>query len=441
MNGSTMNLTGGNSTVYDTFWPCLRGHLENRVEYDLAVAACSHLPTPFLDENRKVGIASAAVGTIALLLNGAVLSGVLKNRDLSKPVYLFVANLAAADCMAGVFSLFFCASFQLELLRPLTMLGLICAYFLVLVLSAVGVILLSMDRYVAILHPTYYQTRMSGRHVAVTLGIAWPACAVVCLSPVMGWNCIDMDTETCMANMPVVYVILIKSILLMAVVTVVFGNVRIFITLMRRFSRDGPPENPQENVPAARRREQRIAARQYRQLQDSFKMQHICILQVTVVIVAAVFVILWLPICVGTVEQLVCFAREDCEVQARPYWGLPIALCNSVINPIIYALRIEKIRDAVQRRARRLANAVREKLGWTSNQVVNGHQTVGDAAARDGPGPSADNRTGQSAKWAVSRRLGETTRNTQNSNRLNVLFVASPSSVKVGETPSTEYIE
>eukprot|EP00058_Branchiostoma_floridae_P006748 XP_002592236.1 hypothetical protein BRAFLDRAFT_70974 [Branchiostoma floridae] len=378
MNGSTMNLTGGNSTVYDTFWPCLRGHLENRVEYDLAVAACSHLPTPFLDENRKVGIASAAVGTIALLLNGAVLSGVLKNRDLSKPVYLFVANLAAADCMAGVFSLFFCASFQLELLRPLTMLGLICAYFLVLVLSAVGVILLSMDRYVAILHPTYYQTRMSGRHVAVTLGIAWPACAVVCLSPVMGWNCIDMDTETCMANMPVVYVILIKSILLMAVVTVVFGNVRIFITLMRRFSRDGPPENPQEN---------------------------------------------------------------DCEVQARPYWGLPIALCNSVINPIIYALRIEKIRDAVQRRARRLANAVREKLGWTSNQVVNGHQTVGDAAARDGPGPSADNRTGQSAKWAVSRRLGETTRNTQNSNRLNVLFVASPSSVKVGETPSTEYIE
>ncbi|XP_078616418.1 adenosine receptor A2b-like [Branchiostoma floridae x Branchiostoma japonicum] len=201
MNGSTMNLTGGNSMVYDTFWPCLRGHLENKVEYDLAVAACSHLPTPFLDENRKVGIASAAVGTIALLLNGAVLSGVLKNRDLSKPVYLFVANLAAADCMAGVFSLFFCASFQLELLQPLTMLGLICAYFLVLVLSAVGVILLSMDRYVAILHPTFYQTRMSGRHVAVTLGIAWPACAVVCLSPLMGWNCIDADTETCMKSL------------------------------------------------------------------------------------------------------------------------------------------------------------------------------------------------------------------------------------------------
>ncbi|XP_035677231.1 adenosine receptor A2b-like [Branchiostoma floridae] len=424
MNDIMGNFTGENSTVYRTFWPCFRWHMEKKMEYDLAVAACSHLPTPYLDENREVGIASAVVGTVALLMNGAVLSGVLKNHHLSKPMYLFVANLATADCVAGFFSFFFCAIYQSELPRPFTMLGLLCAFFLVLVLSAVGVALLSMDRYLAILHPIFYQTRMSGRHVAVSLAIAWPACALVCLSPLMGWNCISMSTVNCVTTVSVGYVILINIILLMAIVIVVFVNIRIFIELKRRFSRTNPPENPQDNLPAARRREQRIAARQYQQLQKCWKMQ------VTVVIIAVVFVVFWLPICIGAIRQFVCHAREDCEIEARPYWGLLIALCNSVINPVIYAFRIKKIREAVLHRARRLASAVREKLGWSSNQVVN-IQIVGDAAAMDAPGLSTDNRANQPAKWAVSRRAAENPQNAPSPNRLDVLFVASSNSVKM----------
>ncbi|XP_078684119.1 adenosine receptor A2b-like [Branchiostoma floridae x Branchiostoma belcheri] len=400
MNGSTGNLTGGNTTVFETFWPCFFWHTENNMEYDLAVSSCSHLPTPFLDENKKVGIASASVGTVALLMNVVVLSGVLKNHQLSKPMYMFVANLATADCVAGLFSFFFCACFQLELLPPRTMLGLYCTFFLVLVSSAVGVVLLSGDRYLSIIHPIFYQTRMSGRHVAVSLGIAWPACVLVCLSPLMGWNCYS-GTKTCLkiSVMPASYVILINTILLTAVVIVVFVNVRIFIELKQRFSRTRPPENPQDNLPAARRREQRVAARQYRQLQTVWKMQ------VTVVIIAAVFIIFWLPICIGSVRQLVCFASADCETKARPYWGFLIALCNSAINPVIYALRLKKIREAVHRRARRLATAVREKLGWSSNRVVN-IQIVGDTGTINAvAGPSTDNRTDQPPKWAVSRRV------------------------------------
>ncbi|XP_078689317.1 adenosine receptor A2b-like [Branchiostoma floridae x Branchiostoma belcheri] len=412
MNGSTGNLTGGNSTVFETFGPCFLWHLENKFEYDLAVAACSHLPDLFLEENKKVGIASAAVGTVALLMNIVVLSGVLKNHQLSKPMFMFVANLATADCVAGLFSFLFCACLQLELTRPWAMMGLYCAFFLVLVSSAVGVVLLSGDRYLAILHPIFYQTRMSGRHVAVSLGIAWPACVLVCLSPLMGWNCIDMDTETCMTMLPVGYVILINTILFMTVVIVVLVNVRIFIELKQRFSRLGPPENPRDDLPADRRREQRVAARQYQQLQTVWKMQ------VTVVIIAAVFIIFWLPICIGGVRHLLCFAREDCEIEARPFWGLLIALCNSAINPVIYALRIKKIREAVHRRARRLATAVREKLGWSSNQVVN-IQIVGDPGRMDAAaaGSSTDSRTDQPPKWAVSRIAAENPRNALRSSR------------------------
>ncbi|KAI8519709.1 G-protein coupled receptor [Branchiostoma belcheri] len=395
MNGSTGNLTGGNSTVFESFWPCFVWHLENKFEYDLAVSACSHLPDLFLDENKKVGIASAAVGTVALLMNLVVLSGVLKNHQLSKPMFMFVANLAVADCVA-----------------------------------AVGVVLLSGDRYLAILHPIFYQTRMSGRHVAVSLGIAWPACVLVCLSPIMGWNC-DMKTGTCFRFLPVGYVILINTILSMAVVTVVFVNVRIFIELKQRFSRLGPPENPRDDLPAARRREQRVAARQYQQLQTAWKKQ------VTVLIIAAVFIIFWLPICIGGVRHLLCFAREGCKIEARPFWGFLIALCNSVINPVIYALRIKKIREAVHRRARRHANAVREKLGWTPNQVVN-IQIVGDAGrmnAAAAAGPSTDRRTDQPPKWAVSRRAAE---NPRNVNALRSSRVLDPWTLEAAAGPSTD---
>ncbi|XP_019616113.1 PREDICTED: adenosine receptor A2b-like [Branchiostoma belcheri] len=346
MNGSTVNFTGGNSTMYETFWPCFYWYEENNVDFDQAVAACSHLPNLVLDQNKKVGIASAAVGTVALLMNVVVLSGVLKNHQLSKPMYMFVANLAVADCVAGLFSFFFCASFQLEFFTLWMRLGFYCTFFVVLVLSAVGVVLLSMDRYLAILHPIFYQTRMSGRHVAVSLGIAWPASLLVCLSPLMGWNCSNIKIETCLMIVPVSYLILTNAILLMSVVIVVFVNVRIFIELKRRFSRTRPPENSRDDL-------------------------------------------------------------EDCEMKARPYWGFLIALFNSVVNPIIYALRIKKIREAVHHRARRLANSVRAKFGWSSNEVVNIHQivAVGDARVMDAvAGPSTDSRTDQPPKWAASRR-------------------------------------
>ncbi|XP_078695276.1 adenosine receptor A2b-like [Branchiostoma floridae x Branchiostoma belcheri] len=401
MNGSTVNFTGGNSTMYETFWPCFYWYEENNVDFDLAVAACSHLPNLVLDQNKKVGIASAAVGTVALLMNVVVLSGVLKNHQLSKPMYMFVANLAVADCVAGLFSFFFCASFQLEFFTLWMRLGFYCTFFVVLVLSAVGVVLLSMDRYLAILHPIFYQTRMSGRHVAVSLGIAWPASLLVCLSPLMGWNCSNIKIETCLMIVPVSYLILTNAILLMSVVIVVFVNVRIFIELKRRFSRTRPPENSRDDLPAARRREQRVAARQYRQLRNTWKMQ------VTVVIIAAVFIIFLLPICIGGIQQFFCLAREDCEMKARSYWGFLIALCNSVVNPIIYALRIKQIREAVHHRARRLANSVRAKFGWSSNEVVNIHQivAVGDARVMGAvAGPSTDSRTDQPPKWAASRR-------------------------------------
>ncbi|XP_035679173.1 adenosine receptor A2b-like [Branchiostoma floridae] len=430
MDNITMNFTEGNSTVHETFSSCFRAHLENNVDYDLGVAACSHLPTTFIDQNRNVGIVSAAVGTVVLLVNGLVLSGVLKNHQLSQPMYLFVANLAAADCVAGLFSFFLCASLQMELPRPLTSLRIACTFFLVLVLSAVSVVLLSVDRYLAILHPLFYQTRVSGRHVAVSLGIAWPICVLVYLSPLMGWNCIEMKADNCMGQLPLAYMILINTILLIAVVMVVFTNVRIFIVLKRRISRTRPLETPQDNLPAARRREQRIAVRKYQQLLNSMKKQ------VTVIIIAAVFVTCMLPICIGFLRNILCFAREDCELEERPYWGLLIALCNSVINPVIYAFRIKKIRDAVHRRARRLANAMREKVGWSSDQVVN-IQVVGEARAMATAGSSTGNRTGQMPKWAVHRRAAQNPTTAQSSSSADVPFVPSLKSL---QTPAVEAV-
>ncbi|XP_078608708.1 cannabinoid receptor type 1A-like [Branchiostoma floridae x Branchiostoma japonicum] len=334
MNDSMINFTKANYTTADeTFWPCVDWSLDNAVDYELALAACSHLPDPFQVENRKIGIASVVVGAASILLNGLVLSGIFRNPLLTEPMYMFVANLAAADCVA-----------------------------------AVGVVLLSVDRYLAILHPIFYQTRMSRQHAAVSLGIAWPVCAIACLSPLMGWNCIKIETEDCMTNAPVNYLILINAILAVAVVAVVFVNVRIFIALKQRLSRAGPLEESQENLPAARRREQRVAAREQRQLKLSLKTA----VTSTVVMIAAMFIVIWLPICIGFIRGISCHADENCETEARPYWGLLIAFCGSVVNSVIYAFRMKKIREALLRRGRRLTRGVRDRLGWwSSNRVVN----------------------------------------------------------------------
>ncbi|KAI8518153.1 G-protein coupled receptor [Branchiostoma belcheri] len=98
MNGSTANLTGGNSTAFETFWPCFLWHLENRTEYDLAVSACSHLPKSILDENKKVGIASAAVGTVALLMNVVFPVGTVFTVDNDgRVLYLLFGDASGAE--------------------------------------------------------------------------------------------------------------------------------------------------------------------------------------------------------------------------------------------------------------------------------------------------------------------------------------------------------
>ncbi|CAH1231556.1 S1PR1 [Branchiostoma lanceolatum] len=231
----------------------------------------------------------------------------------------------------------------------------------------------------------------------------------------MGWNCIYVYIEGCI-SVPAGYTILITTILSTAVVIVVFINVRVFIALKRRVSRTGPPEKPQDDLPAPRRGEQRITTRQHQQIKSSLKRQ------VTVIIIAAVFVFFCLPICIEAAQQSFCLANKDCEIAERPFWGMLMALCNSVINPVIYALRIKKIREAAHRRARRLANAVRENLGWSSNDQVVNIQVVGDVRAA---WPNTDNWTGHLSKWAVRRRAAENAGNTQSSNRLNVVSVAS----------------
>ncbi|XP_078608931.1 adenosine receptor A2b-like [Branchiostoma floridae x Branchiostoma japonicum] len=427
MNGNMSNFTGGNWTEHETFWPCTRWHLENDVDYDLAVAACSHLPTPFLEENRKVGIAAAVVGTISLLTNGVVLSCILKSQHLTGIMYLFMANLAAADCVAGLFSFFICGVLQWELPPYLTLVGVFCLFFFVLVLSAVGVVLLSIDRYLAILHPIFYQTRMTGRHVAVSLGIAWPACALVCLSPLMGWNCFNETSENCTKYLPVGYLVLLNTVLFLSVVFVVFVNARILIALKRRLSRTRPMEDPRDDLPAARRRDQRVAMRQHRQLNSSLKKS------LTVVMIAVAFIITWLPICIGGVNQISCIVREDCEIAAKPYWGLLIALCGSVTNPIIYAFRLKKVRGVVKRGARRLSRAVREKFGWSTDHVMN-INIVGSVRAMDAAGPSTDSR---SPARTDRQTTTDSSRNAHDPNALDVLFVASTKSVKMSavETP------
>ncbi|KAI8491116.1 G-protein coupled receptor [Branchiostoma belcheri] len=297
MNDSLVNLTQGNSTAYETFWPCVQWRVKNELDYNLALAACSQLPDPLQIgklENRKIGIASAVVGAASILLNGAVLSGIFRNHQLTEPMYMFVANLAVADCVA-----------------------------------AVGVVLLSMDRYLAILHPIFYKTRVSDRHVAVSLGIAWPVCAIVCLSPLMGWNCMKIETENCVRNLPDNYLRLINIILAVAVVVVVFVNVRIFIVLKQRFSRVGLPEQHQEDLPAAQQ-----------QLKLKLKTA------VTVVAIAALFIIIWLPIFVHHLPR-----QRRVYDKTATLLGLLIGFCGSVVNPFIYASRLEKIRQALLRRS------------------------------------------------------------------------------------------
>ncbi|CAH1252661.1 CNR2 [Branchiostoma lanceolatum] len=281
-------------------------------------------------------ILTITLSVIAILLNGLVVFGVAKLQQ-NKPLYYLIANLAFTDIITNVIGNVMLELDDVVTYRQFTLFLVTVLHFPV-ILSLAGLVLLSMDRYVSVQHAIFYHTTVQGWHVLAAVAIAWVSAALLCFSPMLGWNCNTMGTsaELCFLGAVEVSYILFMTVLCAAGVgVVVFTNARVFVTLRRRLAvavdlnqqQDGRVHMNQQQIVSAQKKAR------------------------SVLVIIAVFLVAWLLFLSWQLSVLVTTFNIRVDSRAISFhffcvflvvmWLVPI------VNPLVYAFRLPALRRVV----------------------------------------------------------------------------------------------
>ncbi|XP_012946287.1 neuropeptide FF receptor 1, partial [Aplysia californica] len=115
-----------------------------------------------------------SISLMAVIGNGLVILVIVKNRRMHTVTNIFIANLAVADVIIGIFSIPF--QFQAAILQRWVLANFLCslAPFVQLISVNVSIFTLTViavDRYIAVIHP--FKAGCSKRSAAIIISVIW----------------------------------------------------------------------------------------------------------------------------------------------------------------------------------------------------------------------------------------------------------------------------
>ncbi|XP_019629995.1 PREDICTED: melanocyte-stimulating hormone receptor-like [Branchiostoma belcheri] len=290
---------------------------------------------PFDFPGREVLTITTSV--IGNLLNSLVVFAVAKLHQHT-PLYYLIANLAVTDIMTNVVGNVMLEITDIVAYRQYVLLLVTVLHFPV-ILSLTGLVLLSMDRYVSVEHAIFYHATVGGEHVLGAVAGAWVSAALLCFSPMMGWNCDSMDTaENRLCFLGAVegsYILFMTVLCTAGVAVVVFTNARVFLALRRRLA----------VVEGGEQRENgRVHMNQHQIVLAQKKAR-------SVLVIIAVFLLAWLLFLSWQVRILVTIYNGwENNPKMNVHFGVVFVVVVwlvPIVNPLVYAFRLPTLRSVV----------------------------------------------------------------------------------------------
>ncbi|XP_023185797.1 melanocortin receptor 4-like [Xiphophorus maculatus] len=254
------------------------------------------------------------LGIISLLENILVIAAIIKNKNLHSPIYFFICSLAVADMLVSV-------SNALETINggsltiPVTFIksmdnvfdSMICSSLLASICSLLAI---AIDRYITIFYALRYHNIVTIRRALLVIASIWTCCTV------SGILFIIYSEST---------MVLICLITMFFTMLVLMASLYVHMFLL------------------ARQHMKRIAALpgnapiQQRANMKSF---------ITLTILLGVFVVCWAPFFLHLILMITCPRNPYCTC-FMSYFNMYLILimCNSIIDPIIYAFRSQEMRN------------------------------------------------------------------------------------------------
>uniref|UniRef100_A0A3B5PV78 Melanocortin 4 receptor n=1 Tax=Xiphophorus maculatus TaxID=8083 RepID=A0A3B5PV78_XIPMA len=247
------------------------------------------------------------LGIISLLENILVVAAIIKNKNLHSPIYFFICSLAVADMLVSVSNALETIVIELinsgSLTIPVTFIksmdnvfdSMICSSQLASICSLLAI---AIDRYITIFYALRYHSIVTIRRALLVIASIWTCC-----------------TST---------MVLICLITMFFTMLVLMASLYVHMFLL------------------ARQHMKRIAA-----LQGNAPIQQCANMKsfITLTILLGVFVVCWAPFFLHLILMITCPRNPYCTCFMSHFnMYLILIMCNSVIDPIIYAFRRQEMR-------------------------------------------------------------------------------------------------
>ncbi|KAI7794628.1 putative adenosine receptor A1-like [Triplophysa rosa] len=277
------------------------------------------------------------IAVACCLGNVLVVWAVCLRRTFRQPTFCFVVSLAVADFLVGVVAVPLAVLVDGWVEIPFhACLAVSCVVLVLTQASVLSLLAIAVDRYLRVSIPLRYKEIATQQRSWIAVGLCWLISCLLGFTPLFGWHNDSLESPllnssyiTCtflaVISLPyMVYFNYLCCILLpLAVMTLLYALV--FYSLRKRLRREDETPVPGESkLRVFLIKEKRLAC--------------------SLALVLLLFAACWMPL--HLMNCILLSSGPKGVPQIAFYAGILLSHANSAINPVIYALRISKIREA-----------------------------------------------------------------------------------------------
>ncbi|XP_073708706.1 adenosine receptor A3 [Garra rufa] len=269
--------------------------------------------------------------------NVLVIWAVWRSGALNKPTFCLIVSLAVADFLVGALAIPLAVVVDIHVKMPFhTCLFISCVLIVPLQASVFTLLAIAVDRCLRLTQPFGYKSTVTKRRSWFLAAVCWILASVLGFLPMFGWY--NHDTLTLynstsigcqfIAVIPITYLIhfIFEGCFLPPLAVMIALYCYIFFKI--RSGRAGLASETGTYT----KKEHKLA--------------------ISLVLVLVLFIVCWLPL--HTIQSITYYNQNVHVSSTALYFGILLSHANSMVNPVVYAFKIPKIKREYGKIWRRL---------------------------------------------------------------------------------------
>ncbi|XP_077053881.1 adenosine receptor A3-like [Siphateles boraxobius] len=271
--------------------------------------------------------------------NVLVIWAVWRSGALNQTPFCLIVSLAMADFLVGAVAIPLAVVVDVQLKIPFhACLFISCVLFVPLQASVLTLLAIAVDRCLRVCIPFRYKSTVTKKHSWIIAAVCWILASVLGFLPMFGWYNHDTLTHYNSSSIDCQFIAVIPDSYLvhficewcflppLAVMITLYGY--IFFKMRRQRVRAG------------------VAAETGAYNQKEHKLAR------SLVLVLALFIVCWVPL---HLIQAIRYYNQNIHIPSIAlYFGILLSHGNSMVNPVVYAFKIPKIKQEYRKIWRRV---------------------------------------------------------------------------------------